>query len=208
MAERAAVDESEWDGNRAMTECQSASDYNKICAGETAGDPALRSSHKLPHHYLGKHPAPNADGVRAALQRFSITQGLTNREAARAHLEAHMTTIQNQSQASSDGEFEDRRDNLVRAIDRSSYELRDDGDGSPLLVGQFIPFNEWTEIDSLYEGHFMERFAPGAITRSLAERTPKVLFQHGRDPEIGDKPLGKPDVVGEDARGRSEERRV
>src|SRR6266540_4889633 len=196
MAERAAVDESEWDGNRAMTECQSASDYNKICAGETAGDPALRSSHKLPHHYLGKHPAPNADGVRAALQRFSMTQGLTNREAARKHLEAHMTTIQNQAEKGAPP-----RDNLVRAMDHTSYELRHEGDEPPTLVGRFSVFNEWTEIDSLYEGHFMERVAPGAFEKTLADGGQKVLFQHGRDPQIGDKVLGRPTVLEEDSIG-------
>lgn len=87
------IDHSPWDGNRAMTECKTAEDYNKICAGKKAGDPALRESHALPHHYLAKHPAPNADGVRAALQRLDQTEGLTNRAEAKAHLDAHMQDI-------------------------------------------------------------------------------------------------------------------
>jgi HK97 family phage prohead protease len=192
----ADIDNSAWDGNRAMTECQSASDYNKVCAGTKAGDSSLRSSHALPHHYLGKYPAPNADGVRAALQRFSMTQGLTNSAEARSHLEGHMTTIQNQSSAS-----EPPKENLVRALDHSSYELRHEGDGPPLLMGYFARFNEWTEIDSLFEGHFMERIAPGAFTESFAELTPKVLFQHGKDPQIGDKVLGAPSLLEEDNQG-------
>jgi hypothetical protein len=34
--------------------------------------------------------------------------------------------------------------------------------GMPTLVGHFASFNEWTEIRSTVEGHFMERIAPGA----------------------------------------------
>jgi hypothetical protein len=38
----------------------------------------------------------------------------------------------------------------------------------------------------------MERFAPGAWTKTIRERAAqiKALFQHGGDPQIGDKPLG------------------
>jgi HK97 family phage prohead protease len=81
------------------------------------------------------------------------------------------------------------------------------GAGAPLLYGYFARFNEWTEIDSTFEGHFLERVAPGAFARSLAhdrERL-RVLFQHGRDPQIGDKPLGIPTLLREDERGAAYE---
>ncbi len=62
-------------------------------------------------------------------------------------------------------------------------------------------WDTWTEIRSAYEGNFMERFSPGSMTKTLSESTPKVLFQHGRDQLIGDKPLGtitrlEPDSTG------------
>lgn len=65
--------------------------------------------------------------------------------------------------------------------------------GNPVLTGELLRFNEWNEIDSPIEGNFMERFLPSVFKKTFAERMSKlrVLFQHGRDPSIGDKPLGR-----------------
>jgi phage head maturation protease len=57
----------------------------------------------------------------------------------------------------------------------------------------------------MFEGRFMERIAPGAFTDSFANSTPKALFQHGRDPEVGDKVLGSPVSVREDDLGAAYE---
>jgi HK97 family phage prohead protease len=64
---------------------------------------------------------------------------------------------------------------------------------APLLYGYFAPFNQWTEIHSLYEGHFLERFAPGSFATTIREDRDRIriLFQHGRDEQVGEKPLGK-----------------
>lgn len=87
-----AVDETAWDGGRAMRECSTAAQYRSICAGErTVGDPDERQHWALPHHYLGS--GPNANGVRNAMSRLPQTQNLANREAAQRHLEAHMREI-------------------------------------------------------------------------------------------------------------------
>jgi hypothetical protein len=98
--EQRAVDNSTWDGGAAMSNCASkdspAGCYNSICAGKKAGDPNLQSSHALPHHKTPGAP-PNAAGVRNALARLPQTQGLTNKQAAQAHLQAHMSSIQGQS---------------------------------------------------------------------------------------------------------------
>jgi hypothetical protein len=89
-----AVDTTPWNGAAAMRACSNAACYNSICAGKRAGDPSLRSSHALPHHKSPGSP-PNAGGVRNALSRLPQTQGLTNKEAARRHLEAHMSSVKN-----------------------------------------------------------------------------------------------------------------
>lgn len=62
----------------------------------------------------------------------------------------------------------------------------------PLMAGHFSIFDSPTEIDSLREGNFLETIARGAFRKTFAENRDniKVLFQHGRDPQIGDKPLG------------------
>ena len=96
-------------------------------------------------------------------------------------------------------------DNLVRARhDTGTIELRADDTGTGrTLHGHFAVFNRWTEIDSHYEGRFLERIAPGAFARTFAERGDKirVLYDHGHDPSIGNKPLAVPNVLREDATG-------
>ena len=92
----ADVDNSAWDGGAAMSGCANAANpasaYGAICAGKKTGDPSLQSSWALPHHMHPGSP-PNAAGVRNALSRLPQTQGLTNKAAAQAHLEAHMRVI-------------------------------------------------------------------------------------------------------------------
>lgn len=92
------------------------------------------------------------------------------------------------------------RDDLIRMIPVT--EIRTSEDGSTLF-GHAAVFNEWTTIDSFWEGKFKERISPGAFKKTLNERgnQVKVLFNHGFDPQIGDKPLGKPRKMEEDDRG-------
>ena len=97
------------------------------------------------------------------------------------------------------------RDNLVRAV-YPAVELRaneSDPEALPVLEGHFSKFNEWTEIDSVYEGRFLERIAPGAFKRTIKNNLERirVLFQHGQDPQIGDKPLGPIEELEEDEQG-------
>jgi HK97 family phage prohead protease len=83
------------------------------------------------------------------------------------------------------------RDDLVRTT--STFELRrSEGSDMPILSGTAAVFGEWTEIRSNYEGHFFERFMPGAFTKTIRENKSKIrcLFHHGQDPSIGFKPLG------------------
>jgi HK97 family phage prohead protease len=96
------------------------------------------------------------------------------------------------------------RDGLVRAI--AGLEVRDAlaGDASPgTLTGYLAVFNQWSEINSAHEGHFMERMAPGSFARTIADNASrmKVTFNHGKDPQLGDKVLGIPTVLGEDDYG-------
>lgn len=72
-----------------------------------------------------------------------------------------------------------------------------------ILSGHAARFNEWTEIDSWYEGHFIERIAPGAFRKTIKERAAAIrcLYRHGWDPQIGDKVLGTLSVLREDAEG-------
>ena len=78
----------------------------------------------------------------------------------------------------------------------------DNGDGRT-LYGHFSVFDTWYEVNSVWEGNFLERIAPGAFTRTISERGDQVkaLYDHGHDPTLGNKPLGpfkelKEDKVG------------
>jgi len=100
-------------------------------------------------------------------------------------------------QSQDGGGFVLPRENLIRATFPAKLEIRandeaaDDGSIGTMDV-QFTRYNEWTEINSAFEGHFMERFAPKSLAKTIKENLSslRVLFQHGKDPQIGDKVLG------------------
>lgn len=83
------------------------------------------------------------------------------------------------------------REDLYRVDYSADMEVRDDGDQETVLAGHFARFGEWTEINSLYEGRFMERIAPGAFKKTISEgiRSMRVLFNHGKD-VLGEQVLG------------------
>lgn len=92
------------------------------------------------------------------------------------------------------------RENLVRALSGITLE-RSEGSKMPTLTGHFAVWNKWTEIRSAYEGNFMERFDPSSMTKTLSEHRPKVMFNHGKDPSIGEKLLGTPERIEPDSEG-------
>lgn len=100
------------------------------------------------------------------------------------------------------------RDQLVRALfPGPAVRHADDSEEPPTLFGHFAVFNEWTEVDSLWEGQFMERIAPGAFAKTFKERGDqvKVTFNHGHDPTMGDLVLGPIRSLTEDEEGAAYE---
>lgn len=97
------------------------------------------------------------------------------------------------------------RDNLIRARVGAGVELRaaEDGGEPNVLTGHFSQFNSWYEIESFWEGRFLERVLPGAFAETIkADRSNmRVLFDHGMDPNIGGKPLGPIRTLKEDDEG-------
>ncbi len=83
------------------------------------------------------------------------------------------------------------RDSLVRVSEPFTL-TRSEGDGMPTLHGIGATYDEWTEINSRFEGHFMERFAPGSFSKTIMENRDRIrcLFHHGQDPQCGVKPIG------------------
>lgn len=91
---------------------------------------------------------------------------------------------------------------VTRAELRDEHEDVDDR-AMPDMVGHFSMFDAWYEINSYWEGRFLERIAKGAFVKTFAERGDQIrcLFNHGYDPQIGDKILGVPKVLRDDAVG-------
>lgn len=94
-------------------------------------------------------------------------------------------------------------DNLVRLHCGAPVEVRaaaKSEDGT--MFGHFAVFDTWTEINSWFEGNFLERIAPGAFAKAFkAPERVKVLYEHGHDPTVGNKLLGVPQVMREDTVG-------
>lgn len=76
---------------------------------------------------------------------------------------------------------------------------RGDGDGLT-LEGYAAVFDQWTEVDNPFEGHFMESVARGAFERTLQQRGDRVplLYDHGHHPLLGQMPIGRIESLAED----------
>jgi hypothetical protein len=58
--------------------------------------------------------------------------------------------------------------------------LREDG-GEAIIEGRVVPYGEWSEVDNVREGRFLERFLPGSLAKTFQRfRQLKVYFEHGR----------------------------
>ena len=81
---------------------------------------------------------------------------------------------------------------VVRAVSHVVRAKPADEGGMPLMEVRFSAFGQWYEINSLWEGHFLERTERGAFDKTIKESgaNVKVLFNHGFDPQVGQKVLG------------------
>ena len=92
---------------------------------------------------------------------------------------------------------------VVRAVETAPELRSSDADGLDVLAGHFSGFDAWYRVDSLREGEFMERTAPGFVRDTIASDRPRmrVLFDHGFDAQIGNKVLGMITDMREDGTG-------
>lgn len=112
--------------------------------------------------------------------------------------------------------FKPENENLFRGLPQACN-LRDDvtvggdEDGTSgtvderdsLMFGHFTLWDTWYEIDSWYEGTFLERTVKGSLRKTIRENLAqiKVQFDHGYDEFVGAAPLGPIDVLREDDTG-------
>jgi hypothetical protein len=69
---------------------------------------------------------------------------------------------------------------IYRVSNPATLIFRDQED--PEVEGPIVPYGQWSEVNSVIEGHFLERFAPGSLRKSLTESVSRVkgYFEHGR----------------------------
>lgn len=88
------------------------------------------------------------------------------------------------------------RESLIRHVE---FRAEPDDDGLT-LEGYAAVFNEPAMIDS-WEGTFRERMMPGAFAKTLSERSPVMMFDHGKHPLIGQLPIASIQTLREDSKG-------
>ncbi|MFC8002921.1 HK97 family phage prohead protease [Streptomyces olivaceus] len=86
----------------------------------------------------------------------------------------------------------------VDVVDADDTAAADDtGD---VMTVEFSRFDTWYEINSWWEGRFLEKTARGSFKRTIKAMGPagvRVLFNHGRDMQIDQKSLGVASVLEE-----------
>lgn len=70
---------------------------------------------------------------------------------------------------------------LYRIAAPSALIFRDEN-GEQTVEGIVVPYGQWSEVDSVIEGHFMEQFASGSLRKSFSEGFARMkgYFEHGR----------------------------
>ena len=88
--------------------------------------------------------------------------------------------------------METLRADVARATPTVVRAVADDGAAMPTMEVRFSVFDTWYEIASVFEGHFLERTEKGAFAKTIRENRDRIraLFDHGFDPQIGNKVLG------------------
>ncbi len=153
-------------------------------------------------HFPVKDAGGNVDvaHVRNALSRIPQSNVPASAKAAATRKAQDMLNTADSSGRSDDDA--PPRDSLVRVSEPFTL-TRTSEDGMPTLHGVGATYDEWTEINSRFEGHFMERFAPGSFRKTIGEGRDRIrcLFHHGQDPNVGVKPLGTITELEERGRG-------
>lgn len=115
--------------------------------------------------------------------------------------------VSERPEASDDGGYMDYLGPRLRAVfpddDEPAISLRSDGDEPPVMFGYLARFApSHARIDSAMEGQFIERIAPGAFKKTIADnrRSLKVLYDHGKG-RFGRDPIASINVLREDQRG-------
>jgi HK97 family phage prohead protease len=85
---------------------------------------------------------------------------------------------------------------------------RSEGNDGLTLTGHAAVFNSPTLIRGEGPRDFYESIAPGAFAKTIRERRPVLMFDHGKHPLVGSLPIGQITTLKEDTRGLFVEARL
>lgn len=157
----------------------------------------------MPWHLSSSNP--KCSGWAVIKDSTDVVGCHPTKEAAMKHMAALYANEPEAKMTTTEDEVEVRdhpAEDLFRMLPLDEARVQASPDGNT-LYGYAAVFNSWADIDNPWEGEFQEQFSPGAFKRTLSARGDKIkiLFNHGMDPAIGTKPLGKPRVLREDGKG-------
>lgn len=192
-----ATDDGAWDGpaNEARLDNDAgAATYRKAYAWQDPdADADTKAAYKFIHHFVDSDGTVGAASTKGCTAGIAVLNGGrggadipdADRQGVYNHLARHLR----------DAGMEPPELNSLPpegAALRASYRADHDPGDSPTMTVAFSAFGVWYEIDSFFEGRFLERVAPGAFVKTINERggQVKVLFNHGFEFDIGDKILG------------------
>ena len=91
---------------------------------------------------------------------------------------------------------------VYRAMEPAAMRYEEGGD-SPTVEGRMMPYDEWTEVRSSVEGHFLERFSPGSLAKTMSEQATRIrmLWEHGMDSMLGKQTIAAIDSFREEQDG-------
>jgi HK97 family phage prohead protease len=144
-------------------------------------------------------PDPDLPEMLGAVRAFFVVEGA---EAMRELLRDSESTATHElkARARARGIAPARLWTAARWLDR---ETPPPTGGVGTLIGYGAVFNQWKEVNDPLEGHYLERIAPGAFTKTIAENGLRVkcTVSHGRDPAFDYRPLGSVTRLEEDETG-------
>ena len=118
----------------------------------------------------GNVDLPHLRNALARIPQSNLPQGVKDAATAKAE-----RILKNQGAEQLGPRDNPPRENLVRGMFPADMELRDSGEAMPTLTGHFSVYNDWTEINSSWEGNFMERIAPGAFSKTFAQNGDEAM---------------------------------
>ena len=71
---------------------------------------------------------------------------------------------------------------IYRVAAPSGLIFREEDNGEQTIEGLVVPYGQWSEVDSVIEGHFLERFSFGSLAKSFSEGFARMkgYFEHGQ----------------------------